>query len=524
MSPLIALMLLAAPPCDLTLSGRAMDASSGEFLPRVRVVAGQQRTISDETGHYRVEGLCPGKLTVSVTRADYQPRKWSVDVSQTPSLDLLLEPRRVTKIDDVVVEASRELPTETRATSRIEGDALERARGKHLSDAVADIPGVTVLRSGAAAKPIVRGLSGSRVLVIFDGIRHEGQDWGLDHGTEVDPFAAGSIGLVKGAAGVRYGPDAIAGVLLIDPPPLTTEPGLRADLDLVGALNGMRGTVAGRVEGATSLIPGLALRLEGNYSRGRALETPNYPLDNTGITEWNLGAKARYEHQSFDLEMGFTHLDVVTGLCTCIRNESTVDFMTQLSRQQPVSVDQYRTSFEVVRPYHDVKHDRFFIRGSYPCDGLGRIGATYAFQVNQRKEFDTARRSITGPQFDFTLRTHTVDLSLEHHPFVFNSGATLAGTIGLSSMFQENIFQGLPLVPNHRTLVAGGFWIERLSFTSFDVEAGFRYDFTSRDTYLSRNAFLDTDLETLWRRMTVLEPVMLPVAVPPFMRPLPLWA
>ncbi len=489
MSFLVALFLASTPPCDLTLSGRVVDASSGESLPKVKIVAGDHTIVSDDTGRYRIEGLCTGPIVVSASRPDYVPRPWSVDPSATRTLDLLLEPRQVTKVDDVIVEAPRVLSTQTRAVASIEGDALDRARGKHLADAVADIPGVSVLRSGATAKPIVRGLSGARVLVIFDGIRHESQDWGLDHGTEIDPFAAGSIRLLKGAAGVRYGPDAIAGVLLIEPEELTTEPGIRADLNLIGASNGRRGTVAGRVEGATSFLPGLALRLEGNYSRGRALETPDYPLDNTGITEWNLGAKARYLHRALDLELGFAHLDVVSGLCSCISNESTADFESQLARERPIGVEQYRTAYAVVRPFQDVQHDRVFVRGGVDTGGVGRLGATYAFQINRRKEFDTARRSITGPQFNFLLRTHTVDTSLEHDPLVFASGATLDGIVGVSGIFQENVFRGLPLVPNHQTLGAGVFLVERLSFLDFEIEAGLRYDFTSRKAYLSDDAF-----------------------------------
>lgn len=489
MSALVTLLLFAAPPCTLTLSGRVVDATSGESLPNVAVVAGERSVRSDEAGQYRLDGLCAGRTTVSASRPDYEPRKWSVDPATTKTFDLVLEPRKVTKVDDVIVEAPRLLPSDTRSASRIEGGALARVRGKHLADAVADVPGVNVLRSGATAKPIVRGLSGARVLVIFDGVRHESQDWGLDHGTEIDPFAAGSIGVLKGAAGVRYGPDAIAGVLLVDPPELSTEPGLRADLTLVGALNGLRGTVAGRVEGASARIPGLALRLEGNYSRGRALETPDYPLDNTGITEWNAGAKVRYQRDEYDLELAFAHLDVVSGLCTCITNESSADFREQLQRDRPIGVELYRTAYAVDRPFQDVTHDRAFLRGSVDLDNPGRLTATYAFQINQRKEFDTARRSITGPQFDFVLRTHTLDVSLDHTPIVFDSGVTLGGTAGISGLAQENVYTGLPLVPNHRTFLAGAFLIERLSLGDFDIEAGLRIDFTTRDAFLSDDAY-----------------------------------
>ena len=92
---------------------------------------------------------------------------------------------------------------------------LERAAGEGLAEAVSQVPGVTLSQGTAdAAKPILRGQSERRLLLLYDGARHESQKWGPDHAPEIDPFSAGSISVIKGAAGVRYGPDAIGGVLL----------------------------------------------------------------------------------------------------------------------------------------------------------------------------------------------------------------------------------------------------------------------------------------------------------------------
>ena len=104
-------------------------------------------------------------------------------------------------------------------------------------------------------------------------MRHEGQDWGLDHGPEIDSFATGSMRVVKGSAGVRYGPDAIAGVLLIDPPKLRKEPGVAIHTQSVGAYNGRKGTFAARIDGNHSFISGLSWRLDGNYSRGAGMSS-----------------------------------------------------------------------------------------------------------------------------------------------------------------------------------------------------------------------------------------------------------
>ncbi|MGF1512023.1 MAG: TonB-dependent receptor [Myxococcota bacterium] len=487
---------LAAPAsaegCTGIVTGRVVDAASGEALPRATVQLKAGPSVeSDEGGRFRLERVCPGRLTLQARRADYRARTETVEVAsdETRSVDVVLEPYRVTRMGDVVVEVPRLAPSETQATGALSGASLERTRGRNLADAVAEIPGVTVLRSGGTAKPIVRGQSGSRVLVLFDGVRHEGQDWGLNFGTEIDPFQAGSIAVVKGSAGVRYGPDAIAGVLLVEPPPLLYEPGVRADIDLVGAWNGRRGTVAARLDGAPSIVPGLALRVEGNYSRGRALETPDYPLDNTGIEEWNLGGKIGYRRPGFEVELSYSHLDLAAGLCTCTRIASPGDFQAQVELDRPLGEPLFNTDAEVERPFQDVTHDRAIARVRAELFDLGSLELTYAYQLNLREEFDVVRQAVSGPQADFELRTHSGDLVFRHRPVRLGTKPVLTGLAGCAFQFQENLFSGLPLIPNFRSIGGGIFVIERLSVGDFEVEAGARFDFLERDTFLTEPAF-----------------------------------
>ena len=127
---------------------------------------------------------------------------------------------------------------------------------------MAQAPGVEMLTSGTVKKPIVRGQSGPRVLLLVDGVRHEGQDWGLDHGPEIDPFTADTIEGGRGAAGVRYGAEAMAGVVLVEPRPFREVKGYDGEITAVAELNGRRTTLAARLDGATS--SNFAWRIEGN--------------------------------------------------------------------------------------------------------------------------------------------------------------------------------------------------------------------------------------------------------------------
>ena len=74
-----------------------------------------------------------------------------------------------------------------------------------------------ITTGGAISKPVIRGLGYNRVAVINDGIRQEGQQWGDEHGIEVDGQSVGSVEIQKGPASLMYGSDAMAGVIILHP-------------------------------------------------------------------------------------------------------------------------------------------------------------------------------------------------------------------------------------------------------------------------------------------------------------------
>ena len=116
---------------------------------------------------------------------------------------------------------------DTRARTTLDEDVIDKSAGDDLAQTVSQVAGVRIAGGASdTSKPIIRGQQERRLLVLNDGVRHESQKWGPDHGTEIDPFSAGSISVIRGAAGARYGPDAIGGVILVEPPPMRTEPGI----------------------------------------------------------------------------------------------------------------------------------------------------------------------------------------------------------------------------------------------------------------------------------------------------------
>ncbi|MEC7946449.1 MAG: TonB-dependent receptor [Myxococcota bacterium] len=373
----------------------------------------------------------------------------------------------------------------TQARTTLDADALERSAGEDLAVSLSAVPGVSVAGGTTdASKPIIRGQQERRLLVLYDGVRHESQKWGPDHATEIDPFAAGEISVIRGAAGARYGPDAIGGVILVSPPALRRDPGVGGRALASYASNGQRPYGAVRLDYVPEALPDLTIRAEGNYARGANLSAPDYVIGNTASEQWNSGVAAGWRWGSGQARIGWHHYDYRAGVFYGVQHGTPSDFEAQLDADQPVTAYLWTTTYDIDRPYQDVTHDVVSLH-VLDSGSAGTIELTYAFQHNHREEYDEVRGYITGSQFDFILRTHSLD-ALYTHPVRPVRNAALEGGLGLQGIFQENVYYGLTLTPNYRGVSGGLFGFERASWDRFDLEVAARYDRLHRTAFIDR--------------------------------------
>lgn len=98
---------------------------------------------------------------------------------------------------------------------------LRHKSGTNIIDAIARQPGLAEITTGGGiSKPVIRGLGYNRIIVVNDGIRQEGQQWGDEHGIEVDGNDINRVEVIKGPASLMYGSDALAGVLIFHNTPI----------------------------------------------------------------------------------------------------------------------------------------------------------------------------------------------------------------------------------------------------------------------------------------------------------------
>ena len=224
------------------LAGRV---TNGNLQPvssvAVSVPGSNKIVFTDQDGHFLIESLDSGKTTVRFARLGYATIEKTVNIYKAAikiNVTLVAEVRQLKEvtIEDDHTEQRRK--TESLNLQTVDAAFIQRNLGGSLMKTLERLPGIKTIGIGSGqSKPMIRGLGFNRVVVVDKGIKHEGQQWGADHGLEIDQFAANEVELIKGAASFIYGSDAIAGAIAINPAPVPMVNSIGGSVDLIGKTN-----------------------------------------------------------------------------------------------------------------------------------------------------------------------------------------------------------------------------------------------------------------------------------------------
>jgi len=470
--------VFAQQPCAYSLSGRVVTAS-GEVAVGASVLlagtnTGQQ---ADIDGKFSFSGLCAGHHVIQVKLLGYADQSVRITLPQSASLVVTLASDD--KVLDEIVVQEHLSHTETATTFQsLEGRALDETRGKSLGETLQSVAGVSTIQTGPSIfKPVINGLHSQRILILNNGIRQEGQQWGADHAPEIDPFIASNIVVIKDAGAIKYGTDALGGVVVVNPPDLPAEPGLGGELTMIGQSNGRSGTISGYLQGGSNLLKGFGWRVQGTGKKSGDFKSADYVLSNTGFHELNFSAATGYHRNDLGIELFFSHFQTTLGILRGSTTESLEDLEYALQREPP----QYTKAFtySIQNPKQEVSHDLLKLN-IHKHVGSNNYRLQYGFQANARKEFDVRRGDLNAlPSIDLKLYTHTLDAEWEH------TGSRLVQTVGINGMMQDNSniagTKRIPFIPNFNNLSAGVFLVEKLTLETWTLDAGVRYDYRHYD-------------------------------------------
>ncbi|MFY8184582.1 MAG: TonB-dependent receptor [Bacteroidia bacterium] len=187
-----------AQECPYSLSGKITDKDNGEPLEYtiVSVKEIDFSTNTNEEGEFKIDNLCLGIYTLRIIHVGCTDTSIILNLSKNTRVNIKL-PHSLHELADVeIIEKVDYKPTQT--IDNIKQEEIDKAKGKTLADALKGSAGITTLNTGASiSKPMIHGLQGYRILILNNGIRQEGQQWGNEHAPEIDPFVAKKISIVK---------------------------------------------------------------------------------------------------------------------------------------------------------------------------------------------------------------------------------------------------------------------------------------------------------------------------------------
>ncbi len=471
-----------SPRCTLSLRGRVVDSDTQLPLSGVtlRIHPGDQQLISDGHGYFRFSQLCkdtPYRLTA--TSVGFDSLSTETVLEKDEMLTLSLHHGHI-MLHDVAVVGHQQAVVTTNPVRTVSREQVAEVQGKTLADIFGTLPGVSILQTGTTiAKPVINGMHSNRILILNNGIRQEGQQWGSEHAPEIDPFVAKDFTLVKGAEGVRYGADAIGGVIIASPSPLPIDPHLSGELNTIYQTNGRGGVLSGMLQSGIKAVPGLAWRVQGTARRSGNVRTADYYLGNTGLAEFNGSASLRYQLTRSAFEMYYSRFHTSLGIFTGAHVGTVNDIQARVEAGQPFET--YPFTYDIQVPRQRVTHDLGKLKWHRDYTNGGSSDIQYGIQRNHRQEYDIRRGGREAlPMLDMVLTTQTLDATYQTP--IYRKWRTQVGT-NLTLQVNNNVPGTLntPLIPNYDSFTGGLFAIQRLIKETYEWELGLRYDFRTFD-------------------------------------------
>ena len=470
--------LVVMAQCTLSIAGTVTDEDTKQPLSAatITIMETGEKGMTDATGRFLLKGICPGNYTVKVTHNQCRPVQMHVHVQKDVQLSFVM-PHTVNELQEVTVVAAANAKSGA-IGAELKGKEMDASRGQSLAEALQRLSGVTMLQTGTnIAKPVIHGLHSNRVLMLNNGIRQEGQQWGSEHAPEIDPFIANRLTVIKGASTLRYGADAIGGVVLVEPKLLRYQPGIGGEISAGFFSNNRQAFMSGMVEGNAKKHPAFSWRVQGTYKRGGNARTPNYWLANSGMQEMNFSTAAGWKKPNKGLELFYSQFNTKLGIFSGSHIGNVTDLMNIINNGQPPSyVTNAAFSYSIDRPYQQIQHHLAKAKAFVKTGANSRLNAILSYQYNWRREYDIKRfsSSSNAPQMDIGLQTIGADVVWDHY-----AGKQIRGSVGVQSSYQFNSYTQRFFIPNYQAINAGVFAIEKYSKKQFAAEIGVRYDVRS---------------------------------------------
>ena len=461
----------------ISFTGTITDANTGSPLDGASVVLPDLKkgVVTDANGKFRIPEITAGKYLVEITYTGYASQVQTIDFLTSPERDFKLKPSflETEAVTVTGVSSATSVKRTPVPVNIVKKEELLRGSSTNLVDALSKTAGVAQIATGPAiSKPVIRGLGYNRVVVVNDGIRQEGQQWGDEHGIEIDELNVSRAEVLKGPASLMYGSDALAGVVnfisIIPAPAETVKGNLLSNYQSNNRQRALHADIGGNKNGFIWGAYG-SLKAAGDYQNKY-----DGKVYNSRFNEKDYGG-----YIGLTKDWGFSHLYMSNfhqhvGLVSGNRDSATGKFIYHVNNNgnlvESIVPSQASFSSEPGIPNQQIRHFKLAIDNSFNTN-VGRITFTTGYQRSRRQEFGNALDpSEKGLDFDL----HTINYNLQFH---LKQNKEWKTTLGVNGMGQVNKNKGSEfLIPEYSLFDIGGFVYTQRNFEKVTLSGGVRLD------------------------------------------------
>ena len=451
------------------INGKVLDSESGVGIPFAKIycIELQNGAIADSNGYWQLENTIDFQITLQISADEFDSKLLKFKNAQQ-DITISLEPSHV-HLDEIIVSTSDSklqrysaFPVESRKITD-----LNKIEQTNIVDAMSNIAGIYNFSTGnGIAKPVIRGLSGMRVLTSQNGLRLENQQWGADHGFAVLNLGIDRVEIIKGPSSLIYGADALGGVIYL------------AD-EAYSNLNKQEIKASTKLEtNSMATVNKISFKTSKNNLRfavyGGYFSRANYAIGNSQFlnsSNKEFVANSKNTGGSFKTAIGYNKKNWITNFRYQIlyfQNglpghthdsvwEASSFLSSDQSRNYTIPAQKIINHLAQWENKFYFKKDEFIIR--------------FGFTSNELKEYE---EKLFTPGIDMTLQNTSYNLRWKHH--INKHFEIISGSQGMLQTNSNGKKAEEILVPNSNFNDFGGYSLIKGTFNLWNIQAGARYD------------------------------------------------
>ncbi len=433
-------------------TGTVLDKETKEPIPYADVFFVELNTgrVTNMDGQFEIEHYHPKNIQILISFVGYSTLKDEIDFSAVSSKTFYLEPTHM-ELEEVVVS----IPTGKLQNENVVSveqkkiTELQNSAPLTLAEAISNIAGVDQNTTGVGiGKPIIRGLSGNRIVTYAQGIRIENQQWGSEHGLGIGEVGIESVEVIKGPASLLYGSDALGGVLYFVDERYATHNSIEgfAQTKFLSNTLGSINNVGLKLHNEKILW-----NVFGSLSSHADYNTPNLGrVDNTRFSEKNIKTSLGFHKNDWISNVRYSYLSNDFGI--------TEGINYALSNSRKLALP-----FQTINNHNLSIENTLFTRDASWDLILG-------YTNNNRKEFEDDKNVAA-----LAMQLQTGTYNLKWNSPILNDKVEFI--LGSQGMWQSNLNSGEEvLIPNATTKDIGCFTIVNINLDAVQLQGGIRYD------------------------------------------------